>query len=245
MEAGSPRIYDRYLGGDLMARTKATIQDELERLAPAWIRNFAIGRALLGGLAKLYSSLETRYEAWHTELQRQTATGDYLDSHGEDAGVERDPWEDDLEFRDRAIIAPRGATPKFLEDETTRVAFPYADGYHVDFLEPKLATADVDVYADLTPVYGFEPEAEEPKFVAGLALPVGEVPTADGFFADFDHADFEFGDPLPWNLLRNQFERPIGVMTRSRPAAVGIRVEIRDTLQTAQASTLLLDVMHG
>lgn len=221
-----------------MARSKATIQDELERLAPSWIRNFAIGRALLAGLAALFAWMESVYEGWHDEMQRQNASGDMLDSHGEDAGVERDPWEDDEVYRERAVSESRGPTPAFLEAESSRVAFPYAEGQRLDFQEPKLAAADVDVFADVTVLYPLEQQPGEPRYPIAVEIPVGEVPPTRGFFADIDFADIDCAHPLPWNLQRNQFVRPSESLERRRPAGVGLRLEVRDTLQTASAAVL-------
>lgn len=221
-----------------MARSQSVVFDELLRLAPSWVRRFAIGRALLQGLARLLAWMESTYDEWHAELSRQTASGSMLDSHGEDAGTDRDPWEDDDELRPRAVSESRGPTPAFLEAEATRVAFPYADGYRLDFEEPKLTVADVDAFADCSVLYPLEQQAGEARYPIAVTLPVGEVPPTRGFFSDVDFSDIDFAHPLPWNLLRNQFQRPIAALMRRRPAGVGLRAEVLDPLQLATALAL-------
>ena len=225
-----------------MGRTKATIAVELEDLAPSWFRN-PVGRALLGGLAHLLATMESTADDWQTEIHSGTASDGMLDSHGTDSGVERDPWEDDETFRARSVSESRGPTPAFLEDEANRVAFPYTEGHRIELQEPKLAVADLDVFADITPVF---PRGDAPvRFPIFTELPLAEVPAATGFFAGLSFADFDHATPTIHNLDRDEFARPIAAIERFRPAGVGYLAEVRDVAQLAHLSALgTFDVSH-
>lgn len=224
-----------------MGRTKEIIAAELENLAPSWFRN-AVGRALLGGLARVLATMESTADGWQSELHAGTASDGMLDSHGIDSGVERDPWEDDETFRARAISESRGPTPAFLEAEANRTAFPYLEGHRIELQEPKLAVADVDVFADVTPVFPFGNSARFPIFTE---LPIAEVPAAGGSFADLSFADFDFAAPTIRSLERAEFSRPIRAIERYRPAGVGHLAEVRDSAQLAHLSALgTFDVSH-
>jgi hypothetical protein len=218
-----------------MGRTKETIAAELEDLAPSWFRN-PVGRALLGGLAQLLATMESVADEWQVELHSGKASGGMLDSHGLDAGVERDPWEDDETYRSRAVSEPRGPTPAFLETEANRVAFPYLEGHRIELQEPKLAVADVDVFSDITPVFPFgHAPVRLPVFTE---LPLAEVPAATGSFADLSFADFDHATPSIHSLERDEFARPINAIERFRPAGVGYIAEVLDSAQLAHLSAL-------
>ena len=219
-----------------MARTVDAIYARLFDGSPTWLRNWSIGQTLLRGLATLLRTGETTWELFEQVLRTDTALtadeGDWIDAHGEDAGVERWPGEPDAAYQLRAWLDPRGPTPERMKrravEELRHLAL---DGYVIGYGEPTHTVCDVDLFAD-DPTAVLFAEGEAPFNAQVLVLPEAEIVPSPGFFADLDFADLgAFAHATPDDENLSVYQRLADVATNNKPAGTRVFLFIEDTGQ--------------
>jgi hypothetical protein len=118
-----------------MARRQQEVFEELKNLAPPWFLDGA-GDVLLEAFAQVLADAEGRLDGWLDQLYRDSAGSEYLNDLGEDRGKQRQPWESDDEFGDRAYIEPEAPTLERLQEVLDELL--EFEGYSVDIEEPHL-----------------------------------------------------------------------------------------------------------
>ena len=116
-----------------MARSTDDILEELRRNAPHWLDR-GLGVYILRMIAAVLATVESYWEAWFDQAFRQTADEPFLEDHGADRGVERHPWEDTEEYRERACIKPKSPTPEHVHEHLNELL--ERDGWDAKIVEP-------------------------------------------------------------------------------------------------------------
>jgi len=115
-----------------MARSQDEVADELEDVAPSWL-NRGLGATLIDATAAVLAKTEAVWEGWRDQLFRQSSEDPYLNDLGEDRGIDRYPWEDADDHRERAYVKPESPTPARIQ-EALESLIPF-EGWPVEVRE--------------------------------------------------------------------------------------------------------------
>jgi len=168
-----------------MARDPQEIADELEDVAPSWLTR-GLGSHLIDATAAVFAKAESVWEGWRDQLFRQTAEDPYLNDLGEDRGVERFPWEDADDHRERAYVQPESPTPARIK-EALEERIPY-EGWPVEIREMDRTVILPDGAAD--------PEAG--VFTDCAAGIIGDGAYARTFIVEFPIVEVEQPHPVAY-----------------------------------------------
>lgn len=174
-----------------MSRPLADITDELLRLAHRLWDATDDARATIKGLAASILKLEDTGEAVSDEAFRQTATTEYLDLHGREAGKGRFPYETDAQWRERAFLSPRGTITWLRERIDHEIESLGYEGYNVLVFLPR----ETQQFADCSDsIVGDHDAGHWPRH-AVVSIPPMDAPTVSGVaYADEGFADDAFAN---------------------------------------------------